>query len=304
VSPRLPPMLRGHEQPVLGSGDKAGRPVNRISSVSNPKIKHLVSLRRRRVRDEEGVSLVEGYEELDLAVEAGIQPRELYLCPELMAGDPHDLADRASTGATVYEVTRAAFEKAAYRDGPDGWLAVVPRVESELRDIDLGPAPLLIVCETVEKPGNLGAVLRTADAVGAAAVVSVDPVTDWGNPNVIRASKGAVFSVPVASVSTRDFLAWARSRGLVLLATTPDADRLVADLDLTGPVAILVGSEKYGLSDELLAAADIRAKLPMFGRVDSLNVGTTAAVVAYEAVRQRMSTAHTTHRSEGSSRSR
>lgn len=278
-----PAMLRVHE---LATGN---RPVNEITSAANPKIKRLVTLRRRRVRDEEGVSLVEGYEELDLAMAAGIRPLELFLCPELMAGDPRGLEARASLDATVYHVSRPAFEKAAYRDGPDGWLAVVPRVEGGLPDIDLGPAPLLIVCETVEKPGNLGAILRTADAAGAAAVVSVDPVTDWGNPNVIRASKGAVFSVPVASVSTQEFLAWARSHGVLIVATTPDADDLVADLDLTGSIAILVGSEKYGLSDELLAGADIRAKLPMLGRVDSLNVGVTAAVVAYEALRQRMS---------------
>ena len=287
-------MLRAHE--------KATRdlPVTEITSVANPKVKHLVTLRRRRVRDDEGVSLVEGYEELDLAMAAGIQPRELFLCPDLIADDPRGLEARASVGATVYHLSRAAFEKAAYRDGLDGWLAVVPRVGSELADIDLGLTPLIIVCESLEKPGNLGAILRTADAVGAAAVVSVDPVTDWGNPNVIRASKGAVFSVPVASVVTQEFLEWARSRGLLIVATTPDTEVLVEDLDLKGPVAIVVGSEKFGLSEELLAGADVRAKLPMFGRVDSLNVGVTAAVVAYEAVRQRMS-AQATQQSEGSS---
>ncbi len=173
------------------------RLVHEITSVSNPKIKHLVALRRRRARELEGVSLVEGYEELDLAVTAGVRPRELFLCRDLMSGDPRGLEARATVGATVYDVSRAAFEKAAYRDGPDGWLAVVPRVEAGLPDIGEGPAPLIIVCEAVEKPGNLGAILRTADAVGATAVISVDQITDWGNPNVIRASKGAVFSVPL-----------------------------------------------------------------------------------------------------------
>jgi RNA methyltransferase, TrmH family len=258
-----------------------------ITSVTNPRVKRLIALRRRRVREEQGLSLVEGYEELDLALSAGVVPREVYLCPELAGGDPHHVEARA--GATVHRLSRAAFEKAAYREGPDGWLAVVPRVETGLADIAVGADPLVVVCGSVEKPGNLGAVLRTADAAGVTAVVSVDPVTDWGNPNVIRASKGAVFSVPVAASSAPEFLAWARHLGLSVVATTPDADEYVTDLDLTGPTAVLVGSEKYGLSDELLAAADVRAKLPMFGRVDSLNVGVSAAIVVYEAVRQRMS---------------
>ncbi len=260
-----------------------------ITSVTNPRVKRLIALRRRRVREDQGLSLVEGYEELDLALSAGVVPREVYLCPELVLGDPHDVEARAAAGATVHRLSRAAFEKAAYREGPDGWLAVVPRVETGLADVAVGADPLVVVCGSVEKPGNLGAILRTADAAGVTAVVSVDPVTDWGNPNVIRASKGAVFSVPVASSSTPEFLAWARDLGLSVVATTPDADEYVTDLDLTGPIAVLVGSEKYGLSDELLAAADVLAKLPMFGRVDSLNVGVSAAIVVYEAVRQRIS---------------
>ena len=263
-----------------------------ITSPGNPRVKALVALRRRRTRAEQGVTLVEGYEELDLALRAGVRPRELYTCPELSAGDPRDVAERArDAGADVYVLSRAAFEKAAYREGPDGWLAVVPELETGLAALDLGERPLLLVCGGVEKPGNLGSVLRTADAAGATAVISVDPVTDWGNPNVVRASKGAVFSVPVASCGTEEFLAWAAAYdGLGVIATTPDTDAYVTDLDLTGPVAILVGSEKYGLSERLLRAANVRAKLPMFGRVDSLNVAVTAAIVAYEAVRQRAGT--------------
>lgn len=277
-----------------------------ITSVTNPKIKHLVALRRRRVRDMEGVGLIEGYEELDLALAAGVRPHELFVCPDLTTGaDPRAVEARAAAAdAIIHHVGRAAFEKAAYRDGPDGWLGVVPRVEGSLGGLDLGTTPLLIVCETVEKPGNLGSLLRTADAAGVTAVVAIDPVTDWGNPNVIRASKGTVFSVPVASASAEEFLEWAHGHGVLVLATTPDAEALVFEVDLTGPIAILVGSEKYGLTDELLARADVRAKLPMFGRVDSLNVGVTGALVAYEAVRQRMARAQPTQRSAGSSRPR
>lgn len=261
-----------------------------ITSVTNPRVKALVALRaRRRARREQGVTLVEGYEELDLALTAGVVPTELYVCPELSAGDPRGVeAKAADAGAQVFHLGRLAFEKAAYREGPDGWLAVVPDIETDLAELPEAGNPLVVVCGGVEKPGNLGSILRTADAAGVTAVISVDPVTDWGNPNVVRASKGAVFSVPVASCDTAAFLAWVRGRGLTVVATTPDTDDHVADLDLSGPTAVLVGSEKYGLSGELLAAADARAKLPMFGRVDSLNVAVTAAVVTYECVRQRM----------------
>lgn len=259
-----------------------------ITSPANPRVKALVALRRRRVRKDQAVTLVEGYEELDLALSAGVRPTELYVCPELSPGDPRHVEARAEQqGAQVIHLTRAPFEKAAYREGPDGWLAVVPDIETTLADIPENPNPLVLACGGVEKPGNLGSILRTADAAGVTAVISVDPVTDWGNPNVIRASKGAVFSVSVATCDTADFLAWSRARGLTLVATTPDTDTFVTDLDLAGPTAVLVGSEKYGLSGELLAAADARAKLPMFGRVDSLNVAVTAAVVTYECVRQR-----------------
>jgi TrmH family RNA methyltransferase len=257
-----------------------------ITSATNPRVKRLVALRRRRARDEEGVSLVEGYEELDLALSAGVVPLEVYHCPELSPPDNRGLEARLDV-TSVTRLSRAAFEKAAYREGPDGWLAVVPRVETGLADIPLGDNPLVVACGSVEKPGNLGSILRTADAAGATAVVSVDPVTDWSNPNVVRNSKGAVFSVPVASATTPEFLAWAGAAGLRVVATTPDTADYVTDLDLSGPTAILVGAEKHGLSTELLAAADARAKLPMYGRVDSLNVAVSAAIVVYEAVRQR-----------------
>jgi TrmH family RNA methyltransferase len=144
-----------------------------------------------------------------------------------------------------------------------------------------------VLCQGVEKPGNLGAMLRTADAAGADAVVAADPVTDWGNPNLVRASKGTVFSVPVASDSTEDTLAWLEAHGIALVATTPDTDLLHTDVDYTGPVAIAVGAEKYGLTDEVLERATHRVRIPMAGKANSLNVATSAAIVIYEAVRQR-----------------
>ncbi|MET4079974.1 RNA methyltransferase [Janibacter sp. UYMM211] len=259
-----------------------------ITSPSNPRLKELVALRRRRARDESGTTLLEGTEELLLALEAGVTPFAVYHCPELMheAGPGAVEAARAA-GAEVVELSRTAFDKVSYREGPDGVLAKVPAPGLSWDDVELGDHPFVLLVEGVEKPGNLGAMLRTADAAGVDLVVAADCVTDWGNPNVIRGSKGTVFSVPV--VSTTRAQAWARltGHGVAVVATTPDTDVVHTDVDYTGGVAVAVGSEKYGLTDEALAASTHRVRIPMVGRANSLNVSTSAAVVLYEAVRQR-----------------
>jgi rRNA methylases len=262
-----------------------------ITSPANARLKSLVSLRRRRAREDAGLTLIEGYDELSLALDAGVVPRTVYHCPELMldAAAQQDILDRVQTlGSDTQQLGRAAFEKVAYREGPDGFLAVVDSVVRSCADLAVvGPAPLALICQGVEKPGNLGAMLRTADAAGVEAVVAVDPVTDWSNPNLVRASKGTVFSVPVASAGTPEALTWLSEHGIPLAATTPDTDLDYTDVDYTGPIAIAVGAEKYGLTDEILAAAAYRIRIPMAGRANSLNVATSAAVVIYEAVRQR-----------------
>jgi len=261
-----------------------------VTSATNPRLKAVAALRRRRVREEQGLTVVDGYEELELAVASGVVPQTLLHCPELML-DPERmgaLVDRVrDLGAHVIRCGRAAFEKVAYREGPDGFLAVVPVAGTALRDLRLPPDPLVLVCEGLEKPGNLGAVLRSAEAAGVAAVVAADPVTDWGNPNVVRSSKGTVFSVPVAAAPLREVLGWLHDHGIRLVATTPDTELLHTDADLTGAVAVAVGTEKTGLTDAALAAADARVRIPMHGQVNSLNAGISAAVVLYEAVRQR-----------------
>jgi RNA methyltransferase, TrmH family len=265
-----------------------------ITSTANPRIKHLVALRRRRVRDDAKVNLVEGFEELDLALSAGVRPVALYYCAELADAGQLSLAGRAAAaGADVTSVSQDVFRKIAYRESPDGWLAVVPAVRANLGAIDLssprvGTTPLVLICQGVEKPGNLGAILRTADAAGVTAVIATDPVTDWGNPNVIRASKGTIFTVPVAASTSDQVLSWLADHGLALVATTPDATTLLGQADLTGPVAIAVGSEKSGLPPDWLARAQVRLRIPMFGHADSLNVATSAAITCYEAVRQRL----------------
>lgn len=261
-----------------------------ITSPANPRLKALAGLRRRRVRESEGRTLIEGFEELELALGAGVVPRVIYYCPDLMA-DPEAqagvLEEMARQGTEVVRLGRAAFEKVAYREGPDGFLAVVDTVTRDCSALELPEHALVLVCEHVEKPGNLGAMLRTADAAGVDAVIAADPVTDWGNPNLVRASKGTVFSVPVVSDSTETALGFLARHGIALVAATPDTDVEYTDIDYTGPVAVAVGAEKTGLSDQVLAAATHRVRIPMVGRANSLNVSTSAAIITYEAVRQR-----------------
>lgn len=262
-----------------------------ISSPANPRVKRLVGLRKRSSRAAEGVTVVEGLDELRLAVEADVRVETLYCCPELMREESGRDLLMALLGAGVEAVAlgRTAFEKASYRESPDGWLAVVPNPDRALHDLSLGDPALVLVAEAIEKPGNLGAMLRTADAAGVDAVIAASPVTDWGNPNVVRASKGAVFAVPVASAPSDDVVRWLGERRLAIVVATPDAERLVTDLDLTGGVAVVVGAEHAGVSSVWAGVADAAGRVPMAGRVNSLNVATSAALVLYEAVRQRSS---------------
>lgn len=259
-----------------------------ITSPANARVKEVVALRRRRVREQAGVTLVEGYEELDLALSAGVRPRTLFFSP-VLAGDraPGMLGRMAGLGTDVVSVTPQVFSKMAYRESPDGWLAVVPAVPSTLPRLDPAKRPLVLICEGIEKPGNLGAILRTADAAGVAAVVAADPATDWGNPNVVRASKGTLFCVPVGSAPSARVLSWLTEHSLTLVVAMPGADLLMTEADLTGPTAIAVGSEARGLPEPWAARADVKVRIPMFGRADSLNVAAAAAIITYEAVRQR-----------------
>ena len=175
----------------------------------------------------------------------------------------------------------------AYREGPDGWLAVMPILSRPLNSLSLPPTPLLLVAESVEKPGNLGAMLRSADAAGVDGVIVCDPTTDVNNPNVVRSSKGTLFSVPVAEAASAEALDWLRLHKILIVAATPQAKIIYTQADLHGPVAIVVGTEKEGLTPTWLKAADVAVSIPMRGRVNSLNVATAATLMMYEAVRQR-----------------
>jgi TrmH family RNA methyltransferase len=229
--------------------------------------------------------LIEGSEELALALAAGVQPRTVLVCPELQRHSPLSL--QLPPEAELIEVTRPVFEKLAYRENPDGWLAVAPAPRRTLADLSLRQPPLVLVAEAVEKPGNLGAMLRTADAAGVDALIVCDPATDLANPNVVRASRGALFTVPVAQAGSTETLKWLKGLKVGIVAATPQARMAYTDADLSGPVAIVVGAEDAGLSAEWLAAADLQVRIPMAGKVNSLNVATAAALLVYEAVRQR-----------------
>lgn len=233
--------------------------------------------------------LIEGSDEVALALEAGVTLDAAWLCPTLPRFSKQaDLRRRLETaGVAIIEVNEPVFERLAYQEHPDGWLAVAPLLRPDLHSLQLPPAPLILVCEAIEKPGNLGAMLRTADAAGAHALIVCDATTDVNNPNVIRASRGAVFNVPLAVASTPEALAWLKDRAIQIVAATPSATRGYTAVDLRGGVAIAVGAEDTGLSADFLAHADLAVRIPMTGRVNSLNVSASAALLLYEAVRQR-----------------
>lgn len=260
-----------------------------ITSLQNPRIKAVIALRDRRDRQAARLTRVEGRDALALALECGALPDTLFYCPDLFRhADEAALIERIErTGAALIEVSRPVFEKMAYREGPDGWLATFPLPDVSLDHVQLGASPFVVVAESIEKPGNLGAMLRTADAAGVNALVSCAPRTDWGNPNTVQASKGAVFSVPIAEASSEATYAWLRRNQIRIVATTPDAALAPYDGDLRGPIAVLVGTENEGLTSFWLDRADIAVRIPMFGTVNSLNAATSAALLMYEVVRQR-----------------
>ena len=268
-----------------------------ITSPTNPRVKSVVRLADRRTRDELRRTVVEGVREVGLALGRGVAPVEAYVCPELIAGAEAEAAARhlvalAQTGMTeLFYVSPAVFAKMAYRGQSGGLLLVIAYPRRTLEEITFRGAPFLVVVEEAEKPGNLGAVLRTADAAGVdALLVPTLPGqtgTDLHNPNVIRASLGAYFTVPVVTTAAEEAIAWLRARGIAIVATTPATETVYTAADLTGPVAVVMGSEAWGLSETWLAAADMRVRIPMAGQVDSLNLSAATALVVYEVVRQR-----------------
>ncbi len=264
------------------------QPGEAISSPSNPRVKAVLRLRDRRGRDESGLTIVDGLREIGRALDAGIHVEAAYVGPAAVEGDgPAVRARLAAAGAAVVEVSEAVQSRLAFGDRVEGIVAVIRRPGLDLEALDAPPGPLLVILEGVEKPGNLGAVLRSVDGAGGDGLIAADPRADLWSPNAIRASLGTIFSVPTAAAPSDEVVAWCRERSIRLVAARVDAATPYTDADLVGPVALVLGSEASGLSTAWQGPQVEAVRLPMHGVADSLNVSVAAAVLLYEARRQR-----------------
>ncbi|HEX3007937.1 MAG TPA: TrmH family RNA methyltransferase, partial [Bacteroidales bacterium] len=244
----------------------------KISSVQNPKVKNVLHLGKASERKEQNLFVAEGYREIHLAFEAGYEFNSLFYCPEISNNNEvRDLVKQLTSKTTIFEITVPIFEKIAYRENSDGLVALVVPRYLKLNELKLSSNPLIVVLEKVEKPGNLGAVLRTADAARVDAVLVCDPLTDIFNPNVIRSSIGCVFTNKVVCCTSAEAIAWLRKAGIKSYATALTATKWYHETSLTGPSAIVMGTEADGLSDFWLNESDMQVKIPMLGYIDSLN---------------------------------
>ena len=257
-----------------------------ISSVHNARIKFLLSLQQKSSeRRANGLFVVEGHRELIRCMNSGYAVDSIFICPSLMNGS--ESLPQAANDTRVIEVSTDVYEKIAYRGGTEGVIAIVRMKPRGLTELILPDSPLIVVVESVEKPGNLGAILRSADAAGVDAVLVCDPLTDIYNPNLIRSSLGAFFSVPCVSTTSEECIGFLKQRGIqILTAQLQDSD-LYYNVDMKRATAIVMGTESTGLTDQWRRAADAHIRIPMLGIVDSLNVSVSAAILMYEAVRQR-----------------
>lgn len=256
-----------------------------ITSAANPKIKQLLGYQKARDRRTDGVFVIEGLKELNLAIGAGYELRTVFFCPDIIPAE--EASHLVSRPDLLIPVQRAVFDKVAYRESTGGVIAVAVQRRHLLADLQVSATPLLIIIESVEKPGNLGAILRTADAAGVDGLIICDPHTDFYNPNVIRASVGCLFTVPVASCSTDDAQAWLRKHNIRIYCTYLEAAKPYHEVDYTGPCAIVMGTEATGLTQAWTKNSDANVLIPMQGKIDSMNVSTATAVVVFEARRQR-----------------
>ena len=260
-----------------------------LTSPQNPKIKQLLLLQQKSSeRRKSGLFVVEGRRELHHCVETGYEVDSVFTCPSLLSDiDGHEGMPVLPPGTPQYEVTEQVYAKMAYRGGTEGLMATVRMRDRSLDSLRLSATPLIVVLESVEKPGNLGAVLRSADAAGADAVIVCDPLTDLYNPNLIRSSVGAFFSVPCVACTSEACIAFLKQRGVSILTAQLQDSRLYYDTDMRRPTAIVMGTESTGLTTQWREAADAHIRIPMLGRVDSLNVSVSAAILLFESVRQR-----------------
>lgn len=256
-----------------------------ITSAQNPKIKFLLELQQKsQERRKSGLFVVEGRREIERCINNGYVVDTLFWCPEIF-GEEEPRAD----GARIFQVSPDIYNKVAYRGGTEGVIAEVVARQLTLEDIKLQKRALVVVMESVEKPGNVGAVLRSADAANADAVIVCDPLTDLYNPNLIRASVGAFFSVPCVACTSEQCISWLKANGIQILTAQLQDSCYYYEADMARSTAIVMGTEATGLTDKWREAADSHIRIPMLGCGDSLNVSVSAAILMFEAVRQRIS---------------
>ena len=268
--------------------------IESITSAQNPKVKELLALQEKsKERRKKGLFVVEGRRELLHCIEAEFEPHTLFICRDILSDKDFDKILGAieenfcDSSYPIVEISQQLYDKVAYRGGTEGIIAEMHCKELSLEGLKMKENPLLVILESVEKPGNLGAVLRSADASGVDAVIVCDPLTDMYNPNLIRSSIGAIFTVPVATASSEDTIAWLKSKGIKIYTAQLQDSEWYYDTDMKGGTAIVMGTEATGLTNIWRKAADAHIKIPMLGRLDSLNVSVSAAILMYEAVRQR-----------------
>jgi len=262
-----------------------------IASLANPKVKHVVKLRQRSHRDSSGQMIIEGYRECRRALDHSCKPEMIFYCEELYLknlNEPGVVEECRQLGAECFSCTPPVFEKMAYRERPEGLIIIAPQLTLTLEELQLPPNALIVIAESIEKPGNLGTILRSADAAGVHAVIVCDRCTDIHNPNVVRASTGTLFSVPVVESTTEETLAFLKAHNFRILAATPHAKTLHSEVDLTGNIAVAIGTEQYGLTERWMEQAELRVRIPMLGLADSLNVSSATTILLFEAVRQRI----------------
>lgn len=261
-----------------------------ITSAQNPKIKDLLSLQEKsKERRKKGLFVVEGRRELMHCIEAGYEPHTIFYCPDIISETDFKDVEKATNSIACgwIEIPQQLYDKVAYRGGTEGIIAELRCKDLSLDSLTVKENPIVVVLEAVEKPGNLGAVLRSADAAGVDAVIVCDPLTDMYNPNLIRSSIGAIFTVPVATASTEDTIKWLKERQIKIYTAQLQDSEWYYDTDMKNGTAIVMGTEATGLTDTWRKAADAHIKIPMLGKLDSLNVSVSAAILIFEAVRQR-----------------
>ena len=257
-----------------------------IESPQNPTIKRLKELREVKGRRVQGRFLIDGPREAERALQKNIGMVAAYVCREFPV-DENLIKEFSIRGMEIVDVGKRAFETICYRENPVGILVEAKTWNTDLTDLKLKKPTFVVIAEDIEKPGNLGTLLRSCDAAGVEALIGCDATVDLFNANTLRASASAAFSVPYATASRGEALAWAKRNGVKIIATSPDAEKTLWEIDLKEPVAIAIGSEAWGLTPEFLAAADETVALPMLGLGDSLNVSVATGIMLYEALRQR-----------------